>query len=43
MKPLPSFQGVSFSQAGGTRRAGLLVNDRVVDIEDDIAALRVPD
>jgi 2-keto-4-pentenoate hydratase/2-oxohepta-3-ene-1,7-dioic acid hydratase in catechol pathway len=42
MKPLPSFQGVSFSQAGGTRRAGLLVNHRVVDIEDDIAALLVP-
>ena len=36
------FQGVSFSQAGGTRRAGLVVGDQVIDIEDAIAALSIP-
>ena len=38
----PVFQGVSFSQAGGARRAGWLVDDQVVDIDDDIAALNIP-
>ena len=37
-----SFQGVSFSQAGGARRSGVLVNARVVDLEDDMAALAIP-
>ena len=36
------FQGVSFSQAGGARRAGLVVGDQVIDIEDAIAALSIP-
>jgi 2-keto-4-pentenoate hydratase/2-oxohepta-3-ene-1,7-dioic acid hydratase in catechol pathway len=42
MSSLASLQGVSFSQAGGPRRAGAWVGDRVVDIEDDVAALAVP-
>jgi 2-keto-4-pentenoate hydratase/2-oxohepta-3-ene-1,7-dioic acid hydratase in catechol pathway len=43
MSTLSSFQGVSFSVAAGARRAGLLVGEQVVDVDDDIAALRVPE
>ena len=43
MSTLSSFQGVSFSVAAGVRRAGLLVGEQVVDVDDDIAALRVPE
>lgn len=42
MSRLDAFQGVSFSLAGGPRRAGLLVNDRVIDIENEIQHLSVP-
>ncbi|MFM2239189.1 MAG: hypothetical protein RJA69_563 [Pseudomonadota bacterium] len=42
MSTASPFQGVSFSQAGGARRAGLVVGDQVIDIEDAIAALRIP-
>ena len=42
MKTASTFQGVSFSQAGGARRAGLLVEGQVVDIERLIAELSIP-
>ena len=38
MSTLTTFQGVSFSQTGGARRAGLLVGAEVIDIERDLAA-----
>ena len=43
MSRLDTFQGVSFSLAGGVRRAGLLMDGHVLDIDEDIAALTVPD
>jgi 2-keto-4-pentenoate hydratase/2-oxohepta-3-ene-1,7-dioic acid hydratase in catechol pathway len=42
MSRLDTFQGVSYSLAGGMRRAGVLVDSQVLDIDDDIAALAVP-
>jgi 2-keto-4-pentenoate hydratase/2-oxohepta-3-ene-1,7-dioic acid hydratase in catechol pathway len=36
------FQGVSFSLAGGARRAGLVVGADVLDIEDALTALAIP-
>jgi 2-keto-4-pentenoate hydratase/2-oxohepta-3-ene-1,7-dioic acid hydratase in catechol pathway len=42
MSAIPSFQGVSFSVAGGARRAGVLVGQQVIDIDNDIAAMTVP-
>lgn len=43
MSTLPTLQGVSFRLAAGARRAGLLVGDHVVDVDDDVAALTVPE
>jgi 2-keto-4-pentenoate hydratase/2-oxohepta-3-ene-1,7-dioic acid hydratase in catechol pathway len=41
MSTLTTFQGVSFSQTGGSRRAGLLVDNQVIDIERDVAAMTI--
>jgi hypothetical protein len=43
MSAQPPFQGVSFSLAGGARRAGMLVGADVLDIEDALTALSIPD
>jgi 2-keto-4-pentenoate hydratase/2-oxohepta-3-ene-1,7-dioic acid hydratase in catechol pathway len=43
MSTLNTFRGVSFSVAGGARRAGLWVDDQVVDIDDALSAVEVPD
>jgi 2-keto-4-pentenoate hydratase/2-oxohepta-3-ene-1,7-dioic acid hydratase in catechol pathway len=42
MSTQPPFQGVSFSLAGGARRAGMLVGADVLDIEDALTALSIP-